>query len=334
MYSHVSSGMSRISVAIVNHNTREHLRGCLATVEAEAPAEIVVVDNASTDGSVELVRSNHSSVVIHANRTGRGYGAGANQAIAACTSDYVLLLSADTLLEPGALRALSAYFDWNPDVAIAGPRLVNPDGTAQRSCHPFPTPLHTLLENSPLGDLVERVPLARSRYVRTWSHSDRPRAVPWIKGAALAVRRKAFEEVGGFDESFFLYFEDVDLCFRLRSAGWQIHFAPVTRVVHAGGASTRLQPTESAVQLFASTFEFYRHHRSDRDLARAIAIVRAIMVARRLRDTARLQVTRDAAKRDTLAQDLDAWRRVLVECREVRRDGGGPGAGLRPTGSG
>ncbi len=309
--------MSRIAVAIVNRNTREHLRACLATVRPQAPAEIVVVDNASTDGSADLVRAEYPQVVLHANRTGRGYGAGANQAIASCTAEYVLLLNADTLLQPGALQALSDYLDRHPQVAIAGPRLVNPDGTLQGSCHSFPAPLHTLLENSPLGDLVSRVPVVRSGYLRAWAHT-RARAVPWVKGAALAMRRGALQQVRGFDESFFLYFEDVDLCYRAQAAGWQVHFAPVTSVIHVGGASSAQEGTEATVRLFTSTFEFYRHHRSAQDLARAVAIVRAIMMAKRLRDTVRFRATRNADRRARLAQNLEAWRRVLVECRQLR----------------
>src|SRR5688572_17909236 len=121
--------MTAIAVAIVNYNTREHLRACLATVQLEAPSEVVVVDNASSDDSVEMVRTDYPRVMLHANRTNPGYGAAANQAVESCTAKYVLLLNSDTRLQSGALRALSTYLDRHPRAAIVGPRLENPDGT-------------------------------------------------------------------------------------------------------------------------------------------------------------------------------------------------------------
>ena len=126
--------MTSMAVATVNYNAREHLRASLATVRSEAPSEVVVVDNASSDGSAEMVRDDYPWVVLHTNTTNLGYAAAANQAIASCTADYVLLLNSDTLPQPGALQALSAYLDLHPRVAIVGPRLVNPDGTLQ--CKP------------------------------------------------------------------------------------------------------------------------------------------------------------------------------------------------------
>ncbi len=121
-------GDTPMAVAIVNYNTREYLRACLATVLPEAPSEVVVVDNASSDDSVEMVQAEYPNVALHANKTNVGYGAAANQAIASCIAKYILLLNADTLLQPGALRALSSYLDLGSQIAIVGPRLVNPQG--------------------------------------------------------------------------------------------------------------------------------------------------------------------------------------------------------------
>jgi N-acetylglucosaminyl-diphospho-decaprenol L-rhamnosyltransferase len=306
--------MTPIAIGIVNYNTCEHLRTCLAAVESEAPSQVIVVDNASSDGSAEMVRAHYPWVMLHANKTNLGFGAAANQAIASCTAKYVLLLNSDTLLPTGALQALGAYLDLHPRAAIVGPRLVNPDGTLQASCYPFPTPLHTFLENSTsailLGRLIRRhVPVLRNSYLRTWPHSS-ARVVPWVKGAALAIRREAFDAVGGFDESFFMYFEDADLCYRLQAAGWQVHFAPVTTVVHVGGASTVQRRTDMAVQLLASTLRFYQRHSSALRLAGVVVIVRSLMLARIIGDTARLSVTRDTSERARIAEDRAAWQRV------------------------
>jgi N-acetylglucosaminyl-diphospho-decaprenol L-rhamnosyltransferase len=126
------------AVVIINYNTCELLRACLATVITEAPSEVVVVDNASSDDSVATVETEYPHVILQVNKTNLGYGAAANQAIASCKAKYVLLLNADTLLRPGTLLALKRYLDQHPRAAIVGPRLEDPDGTLQASCYPFP----------------------------------------------------------------------------------------------------------------------------------------------------------------------------------------------------
>lgn len=302
--------MILIAVAIVNYNTREHLRACLATVLAEAPSEVVVVDNASKDGSVEMVQADYPGVLLLANKTNFGYGTAANQAIARCTTKYVLLLNSDTRLDRGALLALSIYLDLHPRAAIVGPRLVNTDGTLQPSCYAFSTPLNTLLEHSTLGQLIRYVPVLRNKYLRTWSHSH-ARVVAWVKGAALAIRREAFEAVGGFDESFFMYFEEADLCYRLNAEGWQVHFAPVTTIEHAGGVSTKEARTEMAVQLFVSTMQFFQRHYSGIRLTKLIVTMKSILLARLTIDTVRLHITRNVGKRAKIAEDVATWQRAL-----------------------
>src|SRR5262249_32929400 len=161
--------------------------------------------------------------MLHANKRNLGYGAAANQAVASCTAEYVLLLNSDTLLSSGALKALGDYLDLHPRAAIVGPRLVNSDGTLQASCYPFAGTLEWFLDNDACVQLIRYVPVLRNHCLRTWSHTY-ARAVPCVKGAALAIRREAFDAVGGFDESFFMYFEEMDLCHRLEAIGWQVHF--------------------------------------------------------------------------------------------------------------
>jgi GT2 family glycosyltransferase len=304
--------MIPFAVAIVNYNTREHLRTCLASVESEAPSEVVVVDNASSDHSVEMVKADFPWVTLRENKINPGYGAAANRAIACCTAKYVLLLNSDTLLRHGAIQALASYLDSHPRAAIVGPRLINPNGTVQGSCYPFPTPVNTLLVNTSLGRLVGYVPLLRDYYLPTWRHNT-ARLVDWVKGAALAIRREAFEAVGGFDESFFMYCEETDLCYRLWSAGWQVHFAPVTSVVHIGGVSTMQVRTDMAVQFFASLKQFYERHYSKVPLIEMVGIVKSIMLLRLLIDGTRLCFTRELGKCAALAGDISAWKHLLLK---------------------
>jgi N-acetylglucosaminyl-diphospho-decaprenol L-rhamnosyltransferase len=304
------------AVVIINYNTCELLRACLATVITEAPSEVVVVDNASSDDSVATVETEYPHVILQVNKTNLGYGAAANQAIASCKAKYVLLLNADTLLRPGTLLALKRYLDQHPRAAIVGPRLEDPDGTLQASCYPFPTPLHTFLENSTIAVVVGRrirrhIPFLRNLYLRTWPHAS-PRIVPWVKGAALAVRRDAFEAVGGFDESFFMYFEDADLCYRLGRCGWEVHFTPTATVVHVGGTSTAQCHAEMAVQLLASTLKFYQRHSSRIRYAEVSTILKTMMLARWISGKLALYLTRDVRTRARLTEEIAASQKVIL----------------------
>jgi GT2 family glycosyltransferase len=303
--------MTPFAVAIVNYNTREPLRSCLASVQSEAPSEVVVVDNASSDDSIEMVEADFPWVMLLANKINCGYGAAANQAIACCTAKYVLLLNSDTLLRHGAIQNLASYLDSHPRAAIVGPRLINPNGTLQASCYPFPTLLNTLLVNTSLGRLMGYVPVLRDYYLPTWPHNS-ARLVDWVKGAALALRREAFEAVGGFDESFFMYFEETDLCHRLKNAGWEVHFAPVATVVHAGEASTSQRRTNMTVQLVASNLLYCQRHYSRLRFVSLVLIMKGTMLVRLLCDSVRLLLSRNTSECARIAADAAAWQRVLL----------------------
>jgi GT2 family glycosyltransferase len=303
--------VASIAVVIVNYNTRDYLRECLATVLVEAPYQVVVVDNASADGSVEMVRVCFPSVKLHENVWNRGYGAAANQGIADCTAEYVLLLNSDTLVHTGALHALTVYLDQHPGVAIVGPRLVNRDGTLQPSCYPFPGTFKWFLHYEVSGQLIRRVPILRNYQRRTWPHTE-TQPVPWVMGAALVIRREAFEAVGGFDESFFMYCEETDLCYRLKSVNWQVHFAPIATVTHVGQASTNQYRTEMAVQHIASRLLFYRKHYTRMRFMLLNLMIRGTVLARLLFDVYRRRVTCDSSQSAGMAADIAAWRRVLL----------------------
>jgi GT2 family glycosyltransferase len=286
--------MTSIAVAVVNWNTRDLLRACLRSVVAEAPAELVVADNGSTDGSVEMVRREFPAAVLVVSPENPGYGAGANRAVGRCTTDYVLLLNSDTTLAPGALDALRGYFDRHERAAIVGPRLVHPDGTLQESCFRFPRALR---------------PLTRAK-AGSLPH-DRAGPVPWVLGAALGLRRTAFEAVGGFDETYHMYFEEVDLAYRLRKVGWETHFTPEARVVHVGGASTRQRRTEMLLRTRLSSLEFYRRHHRGLPRTAGLAAEYTLTLGRLVRDGLRYCAARSGEQRTRLGEDVGVWWRVL-----------------------
>ncbi len=308
--------MRQPAVVIVNYNTRQHLHESLASAVREGAAEVVVVDNASSDGSAQMVRAEYPRVTLHTNPTNCGYGSAANRGIASCTAAYVILLNADACLAPGALTALRACLDDHPEIAAVGPRLLNVDGSLQSSCYTFPGSLRWILDNDVLVRLNRRLPLVRRRLLRTWAH-DRERVVPWIKGAAMAIRREAFDAVGGFDESFLLFYEETDLCSRLHAAGWRILFSPAATVHHLGGASTGDRAAEVSLRLFAGQVQYFQTHRPR--MSRIwTALLKALELPAQIRDCARLQLTRDASTRDMLTLRLaDRRRKIHLDPRRA-----------------
>ncbi len=212
--------MPDLSVSIVNTNSRALLLACLDSL-AGTEAEIVVLDNASEDGSAEAVRERFPDVRVIAQSHRAGFGANHNTVIRATTGRYVYVLNEDTTAGDWGFEALTAYLDTHPRVAALGPRLVYPDGRLQDSAWRFPTPLVSALSLATLGRLGV-----------TQSRGDVPHVVDWVTGAAVVLRREALDEVGLFDEGFFLYSEEVDLQARLHRACWEVHYFPRVSVVH------------------------------------------------------------------------------------------------------
>jgi len=306
-----AGGPGAVSVAIVSFNTRDHLRACLDSVLAEAPGEIVVIDNASTDGTADMVRSEYRQVTLYANTANYGYGTAANQAVKSCQGDYVLLLNGDAMVTPGAIAALSAYMDRHPEAAVVGPLLRHPDGSLERSYFPFPGTLAWFLENKPVVWLLRCLPLGRTRFLCLTSPTA-DRVVPWVLGAALLLRRTAFEAVGGFDESYFMYFEEVDLCLRLCAVQSEVHFTPSATVLHIQGASTSQCQQAMRIAHFHSYVRFYRRHYSRRRAWFWISL-RSLKIAMLLATgLLRLRMGSDEPTRMALIQEVDAWKAVLM----------------------
>jgi GT2 family glycosyltransferase len=301
-----------LAVAVVSYDTCEVLRPCLESVVAAGPAELVVADNGSADGSIDLVRERFPQAKLIVNDRNRGYGAAANQAIAACDAPAVLLLNSDTVLGAGALAALARYLGDHPRAGVVGPRLVNPDGTLHPSTFAYPSVRDLLVGDTGLHLLLRRLPWVRERFLRTWAH-DVPRAVPWVYGAALAIRRSAFDAVGGFDEAFFMYFEEVDLSRRLAAAGFETHYAPVATVLHAGAASTGKRAAVMRREWLVSLRGYLLRHEPRRSVVAVLALLRGFTHARTARDAMRLRLARDPGRRRRLAAAVAGWGDLLSE---------------------
>jgi GT2 family glycosyltransferase len=230
-------GAARVSAVIVHFRTPDATVQSALAVTATAPdAELLVLDNASGDSIRERLSIEARAASVLVESENRGYGAACNRGARETSREFLLFLNSDAMIQPGAVEALVAALDSDPRAAVAGPRLENPDGTLQPSILRLPTLWCVFCESSGVAYLSGgRTPL-RGHSATREDHS-RPHAVECVKGAAFLVRRTAFEEVGGFDERFFLYAEESDLCERLSRRGWKVLFEPAARVVHRGGAS-------------------------------------------------------------------------------------------------
>ncbi|BCW98670.1 MAG: glycosyl transferase [Armatimonadota bacterium] len=249
-----------VSAIVVSYNTRDMTLECLRALKADLagmPSETWVVDNASSDGSAEAVEKHFPEVHVLQSGRNAGFGAANNMAMERARGDLFLLVNSDAFLRPGCARGLADCLERHPDAAVAGPRIVRPDGSLQISCFRFPSPGRSVLENLFVASLFPNHP-ALGDY-RRWAH-DIEREVDWVIGACMLVRRKAYEQVGGFDERFFMYAEETDWQKRMRAAGWKVWFTPAGETVHVGGGSG--QKSKTAITAFHRSKEdfFFKHY--------------------------------------------------------------------------
>lgn len=245
-----------ISAVVVNRDGERWLERCLGSLGDPRPpvVDVVVVDNCSSDGSVELVRRRFPQVRLLENRRNLGFGAANNQAAAHARGDALLLLNNDAWLEPGCLERLHARLERDPELGLVAPRLVGPDGRPRFVWSP---------DRSLLGEAVQR--LRNPFEGASFNHGTIERVLRalsgpgWYTAACVLIRRRAFDDVGGFDPKFFLYFEDTDLCIRLRKKGWRLEWEPDAVAVHAGG-SRRLGGALTT-EYRRSQLYYYRKHR-------------------------------------------------------------------------
>ncbi len=255
----------RLSVVIVSWNVRKLLRRALASLEAawaqggESPErlEIIVVDNGSHDGTVAMVREEFPHVRLIANRENRGFTGGNNQGIRIARAPALFLLNPDTEVVGDAPSHLLAYLDAHPRVGMVGPQLLNADETVQSSRRRFPTLPILFLESTWLQGLAR--PWLRRYYVED-RPDDRIQPVDWITGAAMMVRRSVLDEVGLFDEGFFMYSEELDLCRRIRAAGWEIVYLPTAQVFHYVGKSSEQVVAARHIHFQASKVRYARKY--------------------------------------------------------------------------
>jgi N-acetylglucosaminyl-diphospho-decaprenol L-rhamnosyltransferase len=263
-----SSGDERpdVTVIMVSYNTAHLLDRLFASLNAakgELDLQVIVVDNASSDNSVEILRKRLPNIELIENRTNVGFARANNQAVAQASGRYLLLLNTDAFLSPDTLQKTTEFMDSHPRCGVLGVRLVGPDGTLNESCRYFPTPWNLFLSGTGLGQFFPRTRLVDDM---SWDHQS-VRDCDWVPGCCYLVRREVIERIGLFDSRFFLYYEEVDHCRRVRQAGWTVTYYPFTQVVHLGGESaisvasvTQHGRQISALQVESELLYFRKHY--------------------------------------------------------------------------
>lgn len=302
-----------VSIIIVNWNTEALLRDCLRSVYGQIPeadCEVIVVDNASTDGSREMIRNDFPEVVLIENAANRGFAAANNQGIAVAKGRYVLLLNSDTVVLDNCIANIISFADARRRAGVIGCRVLNSDRTLQRTCFMFPSILNLFLSSTYLYKIF---PTSRffGRELMTWWDANDVREVDIVKGCFMLIRREAIEEVGGLDENFFMYAEETDWCYRFKKCGWEVMFAPVGEIIHYGGQSTTQIPVAMIVQLRLSILKFIRKHYGRRSHVIARFLV-ALFFAIRLPVWLAMALLRPAARAEA-AVKMKAYSAGVVD---------------------
>jgi N-acetylglucosaminyl-diphospho-decaprenol L-rhamnosyltransferase len=283
----MAQGMD-LSIVILNYNTREHLRACIGALLAEGStslsggavqAELLVVDNASSDGSADMVAAEFPWVdLIRSPRNG-GFAFGNNQALTRARGAHILLLNPDTLIPPGGIGRLIERLEAHPEAGIVGPKLLRPNGSMHLACRrSFPTPPTAFYRFSGLARLFPTSPRF-GRYNLTFVDPDLPMEVDAVCGACMLVRREVLERIGLLDERFFMYGEDLDWCLRARDAGWTVRYEPSVVVQHQHGAASRKRALRATFHFFRAMDLFYRKHYVDRYHPLVTGVVRTTIYA-------------------------------------------------------
>jgi N-acetylglucosaminyl-diphospho-decaprenol L-rhamnosyltransferase len=259
-----------VSTIVVTYNALPWVEQALESVRA---TELVVVDHGSTDGTLRLVRERFPEAIV-VEQENKGFGAGNNAGMRAASGRWYLLLNSDAWLRPGALEALIRFAEGHPQAAVVGPRLLNPDGSLQRSVRGFPSVWRIATEYLFLRKLAPRSHALNGFYAGGFDH-DEPREAEFLMGSVLLVRPEAVDAVGAFDERYFMFSEETDWCYRLRADGWEVWFYPGAEAVHVGGATTTKNWGPMFREQVRGHLRFLAYHRGQRqaEWARRLMLV-------------------------------------------------------------
>lgn len=252
-----------LSIIIVSYNTCRLTLDCLRSVfesETVFSYEVIVVDNASKDESVQAIRERFPQVGLIANRDNTGFAKANNQAMEISEGRYVLLLNSDTIVQPDTFQTMVAYMDEHPDLGMTGCKVILPDGSLDKACRRgFPTPSASFYYAFGFSKLFPNNPRF-NQYQLGYLDENETYPVDCLVGAFMLVRQETIRQVGGLDETFFMYGEDIDWCYRIKQEGWGIQYHPATYIVHYKGASSRRKPFKIIYEFHRAMWVFHRKH--------------------------------------------------------------------------
>ncbi len=266
-----------IDVIIVNYNSTNHALNAIDSINSHThgiSVNIIVVDNASVDRP-ERIKRRHPGVNLITNKRNLGYSKAINRAMKNSNGDYAVIINPDTVVLNGFFPEVTKYMNHNNEIGVVGPRILNEDGTTQGSARRFPTFFTSLFgRNSLITKLFPNNPFTKKEFLCFYNDENRAMDVDWVSGACMVLKRAAFEKIEGFDENFFLYWEDTDVCKRVKNAGYRVVYYPKAKVTHLVGESSSTRPVESIFHFHHSCFKFFSKHSNGLDkLLTPVAIV-------------------------------------------------------------
>ena len=300
-----------VSVIIVSYNTKDILRNCLQALFTHSPGidlEVFVVDNNSTDGSALMVQSEFPSVRLTANTQNVGFAAANNQAFEHATGRYIILLNPDAYIRPSSIQHCIEFMDRTPQCGLCGGKIISPEGHIEPSARRFPNALYKLLTLSGISGKFPTSPILNHHEFGGFAH-DRPIEVDWVPGTYTIVRKEMLDAIGFFDNRFYLYYEETDLCLRAKKAGWKVYFTPDAEVIHIGGASSKTRKDKTIDVRAAQVLSFrmrgeclyYRKNKGLISMLLATGVELLWYVARYIKN---LLPSKDAAKKRAAAMAI------------------------------
>jgi len=259
----VNKGKTMLSIIIVNYNTGRLLKDCLDSIYRETTRvsfDIWVVDNDSQDSSITIIKQYYPQVNVIENRTNIGFAKANNMALSKCKTDYFLLLNPDTVIRDNAIEKVFKFVDRNPEVGIAGCRVLNEDGTLQLACRrSIPTPHVSFFRLSGLSRLFPNSKVM-AKYNLTYLNPKEANEVDAVSGAFLMIRREVVDNIGKLDERFFVYGEELDWCLRTKKAGWTVMYYPDAEIIHYKGECSKSNSRKATFEFYRSMYLFHKKH--------------------------------------------------------------------------
>ncbi len=252
----------KLSIIIVSYKVKDYILSCLSSIfenRTDWLLEVILVDNNSKDNTVDMIKDDFKNVIIIENDRNLGFAAANNQGLKKTTGEYILFLNPDTKVLPETLNKSIAFLEDNPEVGAVGCRILNPDGTVQYSCKSYPGFWNYFCESTFLYKIFPKNHWTGKFYMTNFNYAE-VKEVDVVSGAFLMASRKLIKEIGGWDERFFIYSEETDLCYRIKKAGKKIFFIPQVQIIHYGGRSTSQRPVETFQQDHKSRYLFMRKH--------------------------------------------------------------------------